>query len=75
MEDTLTKMAKAGYDAYGAAADWKNYAGKPMPQWDELPQHIRDKWKVASHAIITNYHARIVLDLAALPVPSVPVTS
>lgn len=44
-------LGRIGYEAYGAEAEWKNYAGKPMPAWGDLPQHIRDKWAVAANAI------------------------
>jgi len=45
------RLGEIGYEAYGDAADWKNYEGKPMPRWVELPQHIRDKWAAAASAI------------------------
>jgi hypothetical protein len=45
------RLGRIGYDAYGEVAEWKNYEGKPMPKWDELPQHIRDKWAAAASAI------------------------
>ena len=44
-------LARIGYEAYGDAASWQNYEGKPMPQWDELPIHIREKWGAAARAI------------------------
>ena len=49
--DPFMDLAKVGYDAYGAKAEWKAYNGQPMPQWDELPQHIRDKWRSAAKAM------------------------
>jgi len=48
---TLRQLAQIGYEAYGAEADWKAYNGEPMPQWDELPQHIQTKWRAATAAI------------------------
>lgn len=48
----IEALAQVGYEAYGKHADWKAYDGKPMPQWNELPEHIREKWKVATEAII-----------------------
>jgi hypothetical protein len=48
------RWAKIGYDAYGEAADWKNYQGKPMPKWEELPENIRRYWRVAAAAIVEN---------------------
>jgi hypothetical protein len=49
--DPHLHLGKVGYNAYGAAAEWKNFAGDPMPQWDELPEHIRWKWRTAAKAI------------------------
>jgi hypothetical protein len=48
----IEALARIGYEAYGKKADWKAYDGKPMPQWHELPQHIRDKWMAATEAIL-----------------------
>jgi hypothetical protein len=50
-DKTLGELAQIGYEAYGAEADWKAYNGEPMPQWNDLPQHIRTKWTVATGAI------------------------
>jgi hypothetical protein len=47
----VMELAQIGYEAYGNEAKWKNYAGKPMPSWLEVPQHIKDKWAVAAEAI------------------------
>ena len=44
-------LAKVGYEAYGEHAEWKAYDGKPMPRWEELPEHIRIEWAVAARAI------------------------
>jgi len=43
--------AKVGYDAYGDYVNWTNYAGDPMPQWDELPETQRHAWIAAAGAI------------------------
>ena len=45
------ELGRIGYDAYGDVADWKNYEGKPMPSWNELPEDIRVKWTAAAKAI------------------------
>ena len=48
----IDHYAKIGYDAYGDNADWKNYQGKPMPTWDELPENIKESWRVSTKAIM-----------------------
>ena len=45
------ELGRIGFNAYSEKADWKNYEGNPIPQWPDLPQHIRDKWAVATEAI------------------------
>lgn len=49
--DYLEK-AKQGYNAYGKTTEWKNYAGLPMPTWDELPERIRAAWVEATKGIL-----------------------
>ncbi len=47
-EDTNTQeLARVAYEAYAADSDWKNYQGNPMPQWQDLPENIRQHWRAA----------------------------
>ena len=46
---------KLGYEAYGDSTDWKNFQNNPMPQWDELPENIRQAWCAASNVIQNDY--------------------
>jgi hypothetical protein len=48
----IPSLARVGYEAYGAKADWKAWDGKPMPQWEELRPDIKEKWEAAAEAII-----------------------
>lgn len=50
MRDGLSTGALA-YEAYGNAVDWKNYTGKPMPKWADLPDKIRAAWQTAADAV------------------------
>lgn len=50
--DTINTMAHAAYDAYGDAADWKNFRGDMMPCWDDLPANIRAYWREATKKTI-----------------------
>lgn len=45
-------LAMVGYHAYGEHVAWRNYAGHPMPQWEDLPTRIREAWVEAARAII-----------------------
>ncbi len=51
MEPIEISRARAAYNAYNAGGDPatanKNYRGDPCPEWDDLPQNIRDKWVAA----------------------------
>lgn len=40
-------IAASAYRAYGFNRDWKDWRGQPMPQWNELPAHIRTAWEAA----------------------------
>jgi surface antigen len=44
----VAATAEGMYQAYGNAADWKNYQGNPMPQWSELPPNIQTYWRAAA---------------------------
>jgi hypothetical protein len=43
---------EVGYRAYGDSVGWKNYLGKPMPEWGDLPGAIRTAWDSAAYAIV-----------------------
>jgi hypothetical protein len=45
-------LGEAGYRAYGDAVGWKDYLGRPMPQWEDLTEPIRAAWDRAAYAII-----------------------
>lgn len=50
--DEQIALAKVAYHAYGAEADWKNYQGLPMPQWDDLGDAIQGAWVQAANAVV-----------------------
>lgn len=49
---TVEAMARQAYRAYGDYVDWKNYAGDPMPPWEELPLQVRIAWQVSSLRVV-----------------------
>jgi len=60
---------RVGYEAYGAAADWTTFDGRPMPTWEQLGEtgtgmETRRRWDMAASAIIM---ADTVADILALP--------
>jgi uncharacterized protein YodC (DUF2158 family) len=50
--------AERAYKAYGDKANWKNYLGKPMPKWLELPENIRTYWTAAAGQIISDCNGK-----------------
>jgi hypothetical protein len=46
-------LGEVGYKAYGDSVGWKNYLGRPMPEWGELPEAIRGAWIAAAGAIVS----------------------
>lgn len=45
--DAMT-LGRNAYMRYGAATDFKNFQGDPMPAWSELPEQIRQAWAAAA---------------------------
>lgn len=45
-------LGKVGYIAYGNVTDWRNYAGLPMPEWEELSGNIQQAWAEAAVAVV-----------------------
>lgn len=72
----------AGYAAYNAGGDpataGLNYAGKPCPEWDQLPENVRAKWKTArqemARRIIAHLQNRILVDFSIDPAAIAEVT-
>ena len=51
MEENLTywqERARNIYLAYGSVTDYKNYLGRPMPEWNDLPEKIQTAWIAAA---------------------------
>lgn len=46
-------VARGGYNDYGDYVEWKNYAGLPMPTWEQLPAKIQGAWKAATKKILS----------------------
>ena len=55
-------LAKSSYEAYGDNRNWKTHDDKPMPQWDELSETIREAWRVAAESCVLNMIKRSGLD-------------
>lgn len=55
--DNRPYFGKIGYEAYGAAAGWKTFDGRPMPTWEQLGQskgglETQRRWDVAACAVL-----------------------
>lgn len=51
----MTARAEAAYAAYGAVTDYKNYQGKPMPEFEDLPPQIRQAWDAACEGAVRHW--------------------
>ncbi len=54
-------LGQVGYDAYGEAAAWLTYDGRPMPSWDvlgttEVGRETQRRWACAAGAISADIH-------------------
>jgi len=55
--------AEIAYTAYAEHQGWKNYAGLPIPRWQEVRPDIQEAWDAAVTA---------VLDIERLPAQQAP---
>ena len=47
-------LARVAYRGYGETTDFKNFQGNPMPEFDALPEKIRQAWANAVLAVINH---------------------
>lgn len=50
----IDRLAQRAYHDYGAVTNHLNYQGLPMPEWEELPDKIRNAWRNAALSILIN---------------------
>lgn len=49
----MKSKAQIAYEAYCNHTGWKSLAtGDNLPEWNTLPQNIRDAWEAAVDAIL-----------------------
>lgn len=46
------------YRAYGQATNFKNFQGKAMPEWADLPESIQLAWFSAARAVHSRTRAK-----------------
>jgi hypothetical protein len=56
---TLEGFGRKAYQDYGDYVGWQNFAGLPMPQWEELPETIRQAWLVSVRGTIGQVFAEL----------------
>lgn len=44
-------LAQLAYERYGEQVGWLNYAGLPMPKWNDLGTSIQDAWREAAGGV------------------------
>ena len=52
MSNRDKKLGEIAYEAYADSVGWKNYLGKQMPGWHELPPLIQGAWRHAAWKVI-----------------------
>ena len=51
--ETVLKYAQTAYEAYCEFTGWKSIVtGQDLPEWEKLPQTIKDAWCASAHAIL-----------------------
>lgn len=48
----INETAQKAYHAYGSVTDFKNFRGDPMPEWNALPEKIKEAWVAATEAVV-----------------------
>jgi hypothetical protein len=48
----MSTLGRAAYAGYGDRTGWKTYDGRVMPEWEELPERIREAWEAAGAAAV-----------------------
>lgn len=61
-DDPKTALARKAYHAYGKVTDFKNFQGNPMPEFDDLPETIKQAWREAAHTVSIEVKAGNILD-------------
>ena len=56
---TTEEYAKIAFEAYSESTGGKTYDGKPIPKWNELPEHVQRAWSAAAAAIINKLSDRV----------------
>lgn len=49
---TIDEYARIAYDAYSVAIGGKAFNGDDLPEFERVPEKIRDAWAVAVQAVI-----------------------
>lgn len=49
-QTTMAELGRSAYRAYGQVTDFKNFQGDPMPEWDDLGQHIQEAWMESAYS-------------------------
>jgi hypothetical protein len=50
-EKFIDELAHEAYSSYGAVTDFKNFRGEPMPEFDVLPDVIKNAWRAAAKTV------------------------
>ena len=53
-------LAQAGYEAYAASTDNKNFRGAEMPKFDDLPEAIINAWIQATLRVCELYAVAVM---------------
>lgn len=53
------RLAEAAYRAYGSVTDFKNYQGRPMPDWCDLGDTIQRAWQAAVAEVVVSLSVNV----------------
>jgi hypothetical protein len=63
MMNDLTR-GKVAFQAYSKAVGRKTHDGKPIPEWEDLSETVRNGWEAAANAVVKDWKGhRIAVEM------------
>lgn len=54
-DNEIIEFGMIAFEGYSFAMDNKTHDGKKIPEWDRLPNNIKEAWCVAANVVINEY--------------------
>lgn len=61
--EKIMELGRIAFEAYVSAVNGVTYDNKPIPKWDDLPDHVKKGWGAAGLAATTAIDVRLAIVL------------